>query len=170
MRGRLLLFGYPLLEVATAYAVGVLIGWGWMLLLLVAGIPVGLAVMRNAGDGAMRDAQRAASLGRPVDGSRHALGFVGGLLIMIPGFWTDLVGLLLVIPVTQRLFRTRGRAWLETRFTTVRMPGVRYPSGDVIQGTVIYPDVHEDRSPADERPGNQQPGPPEALPPGGPGP
>ncbi|MDO8309131.1 MAG: FxsA family protein [Actinomycetota bacterium] len=170
MRSRLLLFGYPLLEVATAYAVGVLIGWGWMLLLLVAGIPVGLAVMRNAGDGAMRDAQRAASSGRPVDGSRHALAFVGGLLIMIPGFWTDLVGLLLVIPVTQRLFRSRGRAWLETRFTTVRMPGVRYPSGDVIQGTVIYPDVHEDRSPADEWPRNQQPGPPEALPPGGPGP
>ncbi len=49
LRARLLLFGYPLLEVATAYAIAMWIGWGWMLLLLVAGIPVGFAFMRNAG-------------------------------------------------------------------------------------------------------------------------
>ncbi|MHB8794976.1 MAG: FxsA family protein [Candidatus Nanopelagicales bacterium] len=169
LRGRLLLFGYPLIEVATAYAIGVLIGWGWMLLLLVAGIPVGLAVMRSAGEGATRDAQRAASTGQPVDASRHALAFVGGLLIMIPGFCTDLVGLLLVIPVTQRLFRSPGRAWLQARFTTVRVPGVSYPTGDVIQGTVIHPDSHDERSAGDDRPRNQEPGPPGALPPGGPG-
>lgn len=139
IRRRLLVFGVPLIEVVTAYLVGLWIGWGWMLLLLIAGIPAGFAVMRNAGDAAMRDAALSQRTGRPIDASRHALGFVGGVLIAIPGFWTDLVGLLLVIPLTQRLFRTRARRWFETRFTTVRMPGIRYPAGgEVVEGTVIH--------------------------------
>ncbi len=151
LRGRLLLFGYPLLEVATAYLVALAIGWGWMLLLLVIGIPIGFALMRNAADAAMAELvatqQEAQRTGQPpavTDGGRHALAFVGGLLIAIPGFWTDLLGLLLVVPLTQRLFRSRSRRWFESRFTAVRMPGVHYPSAtgyadgpDVIRGTVI---------------------------------
>jgi UPF0716 protein FxsA len=136
-RSRLLLFGYPLLEVLTAYLVGLWLGWGWMLLLLLAGIPIGFAIMRNAADGAMVDMQRAAETGQEPDPGKHGLAFVGGLLFMIPGFWTDLLGLLLVLPPTQRLFRARTRTWLSSRVTTVRMPGVHYPTGDVIQGTVI---------------------------------
>ena len=136
-RSRLLLFGYPLLEVLTAYLVGLWLGWGWMLLLLLAGIPIGFAIMRNAADGAMVDMQRAAETGQEPDAGKHGLAFVGGLLFMIPGFWTDLLGLLLVLPPTQRLFRARTRTWLSSRVTTVRMPGVHYPTGDVIQGTVI---------------------------------
>jgi UPF0716 family protein affecting phage T7 exclusion len=69
---------------------------------------------------------------------------VGGLLIMIPGFWTDLAGILLAVPLTQRLFRSRTKSWIETRFTSVRVPGTHYPGGDVIQGTVI---VHDETSP-----------------------
>lgn len=147
-RTRLLVFGYPLLEVATAYLVAVWIGWGWMLLLLLAGIPAGFAVMRNAGDAAMRDVQRAQAAGGTVDPGRHATAFVAGLLIAIPGFWTDLLGVLLLLPPTRRLFSRRGRAWLDSRVTTVRMPGVRYPGGDVIQGTVIRTDVPRDEPPA----------------------
>jgi UPF0716 protein FxsA len=152
-RGRLLLFGYPLLEVVTAYAVGLWLGWGWMILLLLAGIPVGFAVMRNAGDAAMIDLQRAAQTGEEPDAGRHGLAFLGGLLIMIPGFWTDLAGLLLVLPPTQRLLRKRSRTWLESRVMTVRMPGVHYPGGDVIQGTVITDDTVGD----DPRPGAPPP-------------
>ena len=141
LRARLLFFGYPLLEVATAYAIAVWIGWGWMLLLVIAGIPVGFAVMRNAGDAAMVDMQRAAQTGQEPDASGHALTFVGGLLIAVPGFWSDLVGLLLAVPLTQRLFRQNARTWLSSRVSTVRMPGVHYPDGgDVIQGIVITPD------------------------------
>jgi UPF0716 protein FxsA len=141
MRGRLFAFGYPLLEAVTIYLVALWIGWGWTLLLLIAGIPIGFALMRNAGDAALRDMERAARTGEPVVGSgRHALSFVGGLMFLIPGFWTDLLGLLLVLPPTQRIFRRRSSTWLSGRFTSVRMPGVHYPSEDVIQGTVIRPD------------------------------
>jgi UPF0716 protein FxsA len=151
-RSRLLLFGYPLLEVATAYAVGLWLGWGWMLLLLLAGIPAGFAVMRNAGDAAMRDLQRAAETGQEPDAGRHGLTFLGGLLIMIPGFWTDLVGLVLALPPTQRLLRKRSRSWLSSRVMTVRMPGVHYPAGDVIQGQVIRSDADKQNPPTHRPP------------------
>lgn len=156
-RSRLLLFGYPLLEVLTAYAVGVWIGWGWMLLLLLIGIPIGFAIMRNAGDAAMVDLQRAAQSGQEPDAGRHGLAFLGGLLIMIPGFWTDLVGLLLVLPPTQRLLRARSRTWLSSRVTTVRMPGVHYPSGDVILGTVIRDDTPPGTPPPKPQPPTNPP-------------
>lgn len=161
LRARLLVFGYPLLEVATAYLVARWLGWGWMLLLLLIGIPAGFAVMRNAGDAAMRELQAAQAGGRPVDPGRHATAFVAGLLIAIPGFWTDLVGVLLLLPPTRRLFTRRTRMWLDGRFTTVRMPGVRYPSGDVIQGTVIRSDENGETPP----PGDAAPPEPGRLPP-----
>jgi len=152
LRARLLFFGYPLLEVATAYAIALWIGWGWMLLLVLAGIPVGFALMRNAGDAALVDMQRAAETGLEPDASRYGLSFVGGLLIAIPGFWTDLVGILLAIPLTQRLFRQGARTWLSSRFTSVRMPGVHYPgAGDVVQGTVIRVEEDPPRAPDDPR-------------------
>jgi UPF0716 protein FxsA len=158
MRSRLLIFGYPLLEIATIYVVALWIGWGWTLLLVLAGIPIGFAVMRNAGDAAMRDMEKAARTGEPIaDSGRHALTFVGGLMFLIPGFWTDLLGLLLVLPPTQRLFRRRSGAWVSSRFTSVRMPGVHYPAGDVIQGTVIRGD---EQRPAPEGRPPQIDGPP----------
>ena len=136
-RRRLLLFGFPILELVTIYLVGQWIGWGWTFLLLLLGIPVGFALMRNAGDAAMRDVVSAAQSRSQVDASRHTLPFVGGLLIAIPGFWTDLLGALLVFPPTRRLFQSRTRSWVSQRFTTVRVPGVHNPSGDVIQGDVL---------------------------------
>jgi UPF0716 protein FxsA len=119
------------------------IGWGWMLLLVLLGFPIGFALMRNAADAAMRDVQEAAATGTEPDASKHALAFFGGLLVMIPGFWSDLAGALLVIPLTERLFRRNLSNWLSTRVTTIRMPGVHYPGGDIIQGTVIRTDPED---------------------------
>jgi UPF0716 family protein affecting phage T7 exclusion len=125
LRARLIVFGYPLLEIATAYLVALAIGWGWMLLLLLVAVPIGFAVMRNAAD------------------SANPLTFVGGALIAVPGFWTDLAGLALLVPPIQRLVRARAGSWVDSRVSTVRMPGVRYTgtySGEVIEGTVIKRD------------------------------
>ncbi len=153
-RRRLLLIGYPLLECVTIYLVAQWIGWGWTFLLLLAGIPVGFAFMRNAGDAALRDIVAASNEGTQVDASRHTLSFVGGLLVAIPGFWSDLLGLLLVFPPTQRLFRSRARSWVSARFTTVRVPGVHNPGGDVIQGAVIHSTVVPDDEAGPPSPGS----------------
>jgi len=136
-----LLVVYPVVELITIVLVARWIGWGWTLLLLVIGIPIGLGIMRNAGGAAMADLRQAASSGiPPSDQGRHATTMLAGTLIAVPGFWTDVLGLLLVVPPTRGMFRARSGGWINTRMATLRMPGVYDPrgfSGDVVQGTVI---------------------------------
>lgn len=138
---RVLLLAYPIVEVATVILVARWIGWGWTLLLVIVGIPIGLGVMRNAGGAAMADLREAAATGRPpTEQGRHATTLLAGALIAVPGFWTDLLGILLLVPPTRPMFRARAGAWISERMATLRMPGVYDPrgfSGDVVQGTVI---------------------------------
>ena len=141
-RTRTLLLGYPLVELVTILLVAGAIGWVWTLALLVIAIPIGLAIMRNAGGAAMADLREAAAAGRePTDQARHALTMLGGLLIAVPGFWTDALGILLVLPPTQRLLRTRVGTWVQPRLARMRMPGMPtdgFADGEVIRGTVIH--------------------------------
>ena len=141
-RTRALLLGYPLVELVTILLVAGAIGWVWTLALLVIAIPIGLAIMRNAGGAAMADLREAAAVGRePTDQARHALTMLGGLLIAVPGFWTDALGILLVLPPTQRLLRTRVGTWVQPRLARMRMPGMPtdgFADGEVIRGTVIH--------------------------------
>lgn len=138
-RRRLVVFGYPLLEILTALGIGSLIGWGWMLLALVAGIPIGFAIMRNAAFGAKLDL----SQGQPPQGA-HAATFVGGLLIAIPGFLSDLVGLALVIPITRKLMVAAFGPTLIAKMTVFRVPGSGYAYPEVIIGEVVVQDREED--------------------------
>lgn len=137
-RVRLLVFGYPLAELVVIWLMAMWIGWGWTLLLLVLGIPLGIGIMRNAGASALREAQEAIAQGRSMRPG-PAVAFLGGLLVAIPGFLTDIVGLALVLPVTRRLAISMGGGWLAARAVALRVPGMRTP-GDVIPGTVIRPE------------------------------
>jgi UPF0716 protein FxsA len=144
LRFRLLVFGYPLAELVTAWLVAVWIGWGWTILLLLVGILLGLTLIRRLGGAALREARASVAGSRPMDPG-PAVGLLGALLVAVPGFLTDVAGLLLVFPPTRRLAVVVGGSWLATRAFALRMPGMRTP-GDVIQGTVI---------PADEPPGDR---------------
>jgi UPF0716 protein FxsA len=56
----------------------------------------------------------------------------GGAFLITPGFITDILGFLLLIPITRALFRGRLQKRLEVRATPVRRP----PSGDYdVEGT-----------------------------------
>jgi UPF0716 protein FxsA len=169
MRTRLIVFGYPLLELLTAFGVAQLIGWGWTLLLLIAGIPVGILVMKRAGRAAFTNFRVAAQAGRLPDNDtgRHGLNFVGGALIAIPGFWTDLAGGVLLLRPVQTLLRSR----YEGRFTLFAasaqmsdFPAADQPtpggSSETIIGTVIHSE--------DEREPQTPDGPTEAGPSGKP--
>ncbi|MDA2989638.1 MAG: FxsA family protein [Actinomycetota bacterium] len=139
-KGRLLFFGYPLAEILVLWGVASLIGWGWALLGILAGIPIGFALMRNAGASAAGlmqanaagDQQRAMAMASSMTGQ-----FVAGVLIAIPGYLTDLIGLALLLPgvrgaIGRRMMsRYRSSPWMS------RMPG----SGPIIQGTVIVEDL-----------------------------
>ncbi|OZM72806.1 hypothetical protein CFN78_14435 [Amycolatopsis antarctica] len=101
---------YVVAEVAAVWAVGSAIGLLPTLGLLVAGAVLGSWLARREGGKAARAFMDTARAGKPAhnevtDGMLIAL---GGLLILLPGFVSDLAGLLLLLP-TRALFR---RAWL----------------------------------------------------------
>lgn len=150
-KGRLLFFGYPLVEILALWGVASLIGWGWALLGILAGIPIGFALMRNAGASAAGlmeanaagDQQRAMQIASSMTGQ-----FIAGVLIAIPGYLTDLIGLALLLPgvrgaIGRRMMnRYRSSAWMS------RMPG----SGPIIQGTVIVEDLRYQSGPEEGEP------------------
>lgn len=134
LRRRALLFGYPALELLTLWLLGQWLGWEWALLAFLGGVPIGLALMASAGRAAVDDARRAAASGLPAGRTMaHGVRFACGLLLAIPGVWSDLVALMVLIPAAQRYLLKRyeralgGSSWWGARVTVIR--------GDVMQGS-----------------------------------
>lgn len=103
----LLLILWPIAELFVAIKVAEAIGVLLTVILLVAGWPLGMWLARTEGRAAWRRLSAAVTAGRPpgrevIDG---ALVLVGGILLMVPGFITDVLGLLLLLPPTRSLAR-----------------------------------------------------------------
>ena len=154
MRFRLLFFGYPLLEIIAAWAVAQVLGWGWTLLLLIAGIPIGFLVMRQAGAATFASIRQAGRSGTLPDGEAgsHSLTFIAGLLIAIPGFCTDLIGLAILLPPVKERIRRRVASrivasGLPNAVGFVAAPDIAsdFGHGDFVVGEVINKD-QSDRS------------------------
>lgn len=94
-------------EIWLLGAVGSRIGVGWMLLILMAEAALGAWLIRREGTKAwasLSDARDSPdALGAKITDA--ALVLVGGLLLMLPGFVTDIVGLFCLIPATRGLAR-----------------------------------------------------------------
>jgi UPF0716 protein FxsA len=135
------------LEIFVFVQVGQWIGFGWALLALIAISLFGAWLVKREGLGTWRRAQaqlRAGEIpaGEVVDGALIA---GAGLLLLVPGFVTDVVGLLLLLPP----LRWPARRWMQ-RHRYVR-------TGNAVYGRVI--DVRGTGGPP-------PPEPPSALPPG----
>jgi UPF0716 protein FxsA len=103
----LLLILWPVAELLVVIKVAEAIGILLTILLLVAGWPVGIWIARAEGRLAWRRLSEAVAAGRPpgrevIDG---ALALVGSVLVIIPGFITDVIGLLMLAPPTRALAR-----------------------------------------------------------------
>jgi UPF0716 protein FxsA len=115
MRLFLLLFLlFPFIELAVLIKVGSAIGVLPTLLLLIASGVLGVLLLRVAGVAtAWRARERLASGELPEQEMLEGLLIaVGGGLLLLPGFVSDLIGLFLLLPVTRRLIvgRLRQRA------------------------------------------------------------
>jgi UPF0716 protein FxsA len=112
-------------------------------------------VVRAQGTAAWRSLNESLAAGRPPspDLSSRALRVVAGLLLVLPGFLSDVMALVLLVPVTRRLVRRRLerrlRAAAEQRVTLLPPgfgggfgpgsgPGFR--RGDVVEGEIIEDD------------------------------
>jgi UPF0716 protein FxsA len=110
----LVLLALPFLELAVFVAVAAVVGFGWALSLVLAGSIAGLLILRHTG--ASRIARMRAALGRgnftalQTDAAGSAI-LMGGILLLIPGFITDLAALcLLIAPLRRAMGAALGRA------------------------------------------------------------
>src|ERR671929_664478 len=97
----------PIAELAVIIQVGEAIGVWWTIGLLVADSVLGSMLMRAQGRAAWRALTEAIRAGRPparevLDG---ALVVFGGALLITPGFISDALGLLLLLPPTRAVVR-----------------------------------------------------------------
>jgi UPF0716 protein FxsA len=104
-----LLFGAA--EIASFVGVGEQIGFGWAVLLLIGVSALGPLVVRRVGLGVLVRTQDRLAAGEVP--TREVLGgllvLVGGVLICVPGFVGDALGLLLMIgPVRDLVIRRAG--------------------------------------------------------------
>jgi UPF0716 protein FxsA len=134
---------YLVAELVAVTAVASWIGLGWTLILFVAGMFLGGALARREGATAMRHAMETARSGRSahVEMTDGMLVGIGGILIAIPGFLTDLVGFALLIPPLRGII---GRRWVASmerkspglRDARIRGFGTPEQSG-VVEGEVV---------------------------------
>jgi UPF0716 protein FxsA len=121
-------------------------------LLLVAGFLIGSAVVKRAGRRAFRalsetlQQQQAGTASGPGKSEGNGFLMLGGLLLMLPGLVSDVVGLVLLIPPVQkalggyaerafeRKLRAAGAGGLGDAFQQAR---IHRPDGKVVQGEVI---------------------------------
>jgi UPF0716 protein FxsA len=103
----LLLICWPIAEVLVALRVADMIGALPTLLALAAGLPLGIWLLRAEGRSAGRRLQAAVAAGRPPAGEviDGALVVAAGVLLIVPGFITDVLALVLFLPVTRGLTR-----------------------------------------------------------------
>jgi UPF0716 protein FxsA len=117
----------PLIEIALFVVVGGWIGVWATLALVVATTLGGTLVLRGLGRQAVDDLRRGA--GRGVAPGDMAIKALAGMLLILPGFLTDSIGLLLLVPPLRRMLVAR----LAARMTVVR-PAQDRPADVVIEG------------------------------------
>jgi UPF0716 protein FxsA len=110
----LVLIGVPVLEVFVFIEVGRAIGWLLAVVLLLGTSVLGAQLVRIQGRAAIERVSQAVAERRApgraaIDG---ALGFLGATMLVVPGFVTDALGALLMLPPTRAL----ARRWLSRHY------------------------------------------------------
>lgn len=91
-------------------------GWNTLILLLTTSL-VGILMMRFEGRKVIEDTKKQMDAGEP-PGRRMLDGlcvFVGGVMLVLPGFILDIIGFTLVFPLTRPIYRNLLLRWIEKR-------------------------------------------------------
>ena len=130
-----LLVLWPLAELFVIVKLSEAIGFVWVLLLLVISWPVGWRLIRHQGRAALYRLRDALATGQAPTNAvvDSALVLVGAVLLLVPGFITDAIGLLLLLP-TRALARRavladRRSRWLNRAMGFVNWNSSRFPGG-----------------------------------------
>jgi UPF0716 protein FxsA len=140
----------PFLEIYLIVQVGQLIGVWWTLAILVGEALLGAWLMRREGTRAWKALNEAFASGKMPTGelADTALILVGGVLLVMPGFITDIFGLLFLLPFTRPLAR-KVLAYAVARRMSRSGVSIAYlrRDGSVIEGETV-PDPQTPQSSA----------------------
>jgi UPF0716 protein FxsA len=143
----------PLVEIFVLIQVGQVIGPWWTILLLIGASVLGTWLIRREGSRSWAALQQALQTGRmPARELADAgLILIGGTLMLTPGFVSDIVGVLLILPLTRPIARGVLTKVVAGRLLgplggglagpgggpgNARRPGPG-PEGPVVQGEVV---------------------------------
>ena len=134
----------PIAELAVIIQVGQEIGVWWTIAILVADSILGSLLMRSQGRAVWRRFNATLQAGRPparevADG---VLVIFGGALLLTPGFLTDILGLLLLLPPTRAIIRRVFLRQAMKRITVTMAAGAAMPRrgparDDDVEGTAV---------------------------------
>jgi UPF0716 protein FxsA len=143
----LVLIGVPILELFVFIEVGQAIGWLLAVVLLIGASLLGVRLLRIEGRSAIDRVSLAVSEHRAparaaLDG---ALGFLGALLLVVPGFITAVLGALLLFPLTRAL----TRRWISHRYAT-RVMSFAATAGRFAPGNRVAPSFDVESTAVDD--------------------
>jgi len=103
---KFLLYIIILIEIALFIIVGRIIGLFFTLLLIIGTTAFGFSILRKQNFAFMMNMQKAFRLNQHpiIDLTEHSIILFSGLLLIIPGFFTDIIGALLLIPSLRSKF------------------------------------------------------------------
>ncbi|MFD0277656.1 FxsA family membrane protein [Kitasatospora sp. NPDC127111] len=151
----LLITAWLVLEIWLLVQVGSWLGGLTVALLLLAGVLIGGSLIKRAGLKAFSaaiDQSRDPKPRQPQTGT--SLTVLAGLLLIVPGFLSDVLALTLLLPPTRALWRAAGRRFAEKALRSTSAVGtdpfadamrlqeqlrIHRPDGKVIQGEVVEP-------------------------------
>ena len=131
----IVLIGVSFVEIALFIWIGGLIGIGWTLLAIVASAVIGVMLIRRQGMQVLAEAQAAAVRNEPpiksvFDGICL---LVAGIFLLTPGFFTDLLGFLLLIPPLRSAMGRRLWDW-GVRTGRLQTVSQRYGGAPTVDG------------------------------------
>ena len=129
-RMRLLAVLAVLAELVVFVAVANWIGLGWTLLATFATSALGVLLLARQGTRALAELRDRARFRRPAGRELGDAGLVavGGVLMVLPGFLGDLLGLLCLLPLTRGLVRGAVAGFVVGRLPVALRPPVRVRS------------------------------------------
>ncbi|MQS11152.1 FxsA family protein [Streptomyces kaniharaensis] len=153
----LVITAWLVLEIWLLVRVGSWLGGVTVVLLLLAGAVIGGSLIKRAGRKALSAAieqSRDPKPRQPQTGTTMTV--LAGLLLIVPGFLSDVVALTLLFPPTRALWRAAGRRLADKALRSTAAVGadpladamrlqeqlrIHRPDGKVIQGEVVDPEA-----------------------------
>jgi UPF0716 protein FxsA len=148
-----LLIAIPILEVWLLVQVGQKIGLLSTVLILIAQAIIGVLLMRHEGSRAWKALNDAFTQGKVPTGelADAALILVGGVLLMLPGFLTDIIGFVFLLRWTRPVARKIIAFFVARRINRLGIPVMRarLDTENPIEGEPVEQTTGNQRSSAD---------------------